>query len=95
MAGASFDLTQQLKLDAGYRYTRISEGDAFGYDAADIAFGARGVQGRDNGFDVHTVRAGLRYEFGGAASYDNGPDPYVAAPVYAETAPRDQAPVYK
>ncbi|MCQ8784245.1 outer membrane protein [Mangrovibrevibacter kandeliae] len=63
MAGASFDLTQQLKLDAGYRYTRISEGDAFGFDADDRSFGASGVQGRDHGFNLHQIRAGLRYEF--------------------------------
>ncbi|KQT55162.1 MULTISPECIES: outer membrane protein [unclassified Aureimonas] len=63
MAGATIDITQQLKLDAGYRYTRISEGDAFGFDDADAATGASGVQGRDHGFDLHTIRAGLRYDF--------------------------------
>ena len=69
MAGATVDLTQQLKLDAGYRYTRIEDGDAHGYDAADKDAGASGVQLRDNGFDVHTLRAGLRYEFGGGAGF--------------------------
>lgn len=63
MAGASVDLTQQMKLDFGYRYTRISDGDAYGYDEVDRASNAKGVQGRDNGFDMHTVRAGLRYDF--------------------------------
>lgn len=63
MAGASIDLTQQLKLDAGYKYTRIYKGDAFGFDEFDKSFGASGVQGRDHGFNVHAVRAGLRYEF--------------------------------
>lgn len=63
MAGATFDLTSKLQLDAGYRYTRISEGDAFGYDERDRAANATGVQGRDDGFDIHTVRAGLRYNF--------------------------------
>ncbi|MEF2072814.1 outer membrane protein [Consotaella aegiceratis] len=63
MAGATFDITQQLKLDAGYRYTRINGGDAFGYDDEDAAAGASGVQGHDDGFDIHQVRAGLRYEF--------------------------------
>lgn len=65
MAGATIDLTSRLKLDAGYRYTRIANGDYFGYDSADRSFGAKGVQARDDGFDIHTIRAGLRYEFGG------------------------------
>lgn len=71
MAGASYDLTDQLKLDVGYRYLRINGGNAYGYDAEDKAEntfdgygpGASGAQGRDNGFNIHTVRAGLRYEF--------------------------------
>ncbi|WP_102957595.1 outer membrane protein [Mangrovicella endophytica] len=63
MAGATFDLTDQLKLDAGYKYTRINEGDAFGYDGPDRETGASGVQTRDHGFDIHAIRAGLRYEF--------------------------------
>ncbi len=63
MAGASIDLTQALALDVGYRYTRIYEGDAFRYDAKDIAYGASGVQGKDGGFNIHAVRAGLRYSF--------------------------------
>lgn len=63
MAGASIDLTSGLKLDAGYKYTRIFEGDALGYDDADRAAGASGVQVRDDGFNIHSVRVGLRYEF--------------------------------
>lgn len=91
-AGATIDLTQRLKLDAGYRYTRIAEGDAYGYDEKDRADGASGVQGRDHGFDIHAIRAGLRYEFGGAALH---PAPYHADTVsFAE--PESYAePVYK
>lgn len=63
MAGATVDLTGALKLDAGYKYTHISGGDAFAYDAADQATGAKGAQLKDDGFDLHTVRVGLRYEF--------------------------------
>lgn len=72
MAGASYDLTDQLKLDVGYRYMRINGGKAYGYDAADsstnpygnaVGPGAVGTQARDNGFNIHAVRAGLRYEF--------------------------------
>lgn len=63
MAGASIDLTHSLALDVGYRYTRIYDGDAFEFDATDKLAGASGIQGKDNGFDLHTVRAGLRYSF--------------------------------
>lgn len=79
MAGATVDLTGSLKLDAGYKYTRIEDGDAFDYDAADKSFGANGTQIRDHGFDIHTVRAGLRYEFGGGSGYGEASEP---APVY-------------
>lgn len=63
MAGASIDITRNLALDAGYRYTRVFSGDAFGFDTADIADGATGVQSKDNGFNIHALRAGLRYSF--------------------------------
>ncbi|KAB0568643.1 porin family protein [Brucella pituitosa] len=58
MAGASVDLTQNLKLDAGYRYRHINGGKMFN--------GAYGVgDGYDKGMNVHDVRVGLRYMFGG------------------------------
>ena len=63
MAGATIKLTDSLELDAGYKYTRIAEGDAFGFDDPDRAAGATGIQFRDHGFDIHAVRAGLRYSF--------------------------------
>ncbi|GAB1583213.1 outer membrane protein [Phyllobacterium phragmitis] len=86
MAGATVDITANTKLDIGYRYSHIKGGKAFGWDAFDQAAGATGPQGYDDGFDVHQVRVGLRYEFGGPQSamyqepmpvYDQGP-----APVY-------------
>ncbi|ENR66140.1 outer membrane protein [Brucella abortus] len=71
MAGVSYDLTDQLKLDLGYRYLRVNGGNAYGYDEQDRQVinqygqgaGADGPQTKDNGFNIHTVRAGLRYEF--------------------------------
>lgn len=61
MAGMTYDLTKDLKLDLGYKYSKI-DGDAqFGYDAATAAAGATGVQASDNGFENHEVRVGLRY----------------------------------
>ena len=59
MAGASYCLTENLELDAGYRFTQISGGRMFEY--------ASGVgPGFDDGFNVHEARAGLRYSFGGS-----------------------------
>ncbi|GGD94308.1 HEAT resistant agglutinin 1 protein [Aureimonas endophytica] len=63
MAGATIDLTGALKLDAGYKYTHVTGGDAFAYDETAKLAGASGAQIRDDGFDLHTVRVGLRYEF--------------------------------
>ncbi|WAJ27064.1 outer membrane protein [Antarcticirhabdus aurantiaca] len=99
MAGASVDITDNLIFDAGYRYTRIEDGDAFGYDSEDMKYGASGVQGRDHGFDIHTVRAGLRYEFGGGGlGFGKGKGPVEQAafePAAFEPAPFEPAPVYK
>lgn len=77
MVGASYCLTKNVKLDAGYRFSRIEGGKMFGY--APIA-----GPGFDDGINTHEVRAGLRYQFGGGSS-DCGPAEVVAyepAPVY-------------
>ena len=51
-----------------------------------FAFAPVAGPGRDQGFDIHEGRAGLRYQFGGASGcYE--PEPYVPAPV--------EPPVYK
>ena len=52
MAGASYDLSKSLKLDLGYRYSNVAGGDFFAGD---------GVEGDDDGFSKHEIRAGLRY----------------------------------
>jgi len=58
MAGASVDLTQSLKLDAGYRYRHVNGGKMFE--------GNPGIgDGYDKGMNIHDVRVGLRYMFGG------------------------------
>lgn len=80
MAGASYCLTHNLDLDLGYRFTHINGGRMF--DFAPIA-----GPGYDHGINVHEVRAGLRYSFGG----DNGEG--CGEPVVAYAPP--PAPVYK
>lgn len=61
MAGLAYDVTQNLKLDVGYRYRRIDGGPMFDFDPATISAGASGTQGDDPGFTSHEVRVGLRY----------------------------------
>jgi opacity protein-like surface antigen len=62
MAGVAYDISQNLKLDVGYRYKHIQGGDMFGWDSGTAAAGASGIQGRDNGFDTHEIKVGLRYD---------------------------------
>ncbi|HEY4191150.1 MAG TPA: outer membrane protein [Mesorhizobium sp.] len=62
MAGVSYDISKNLKLDAGYKYRHIQGGDMFGWDSDTAAAGATGVQGRDDGFDTHEIKVGLRYD---------------------------------
>lgn len=71
MAGASYCLTNRVKLDAGYRFSRIEGGRMFEY--------ASGVgPGFDKGFNTHEVRAGLRYQFGGRSECEE-PEPVAVA----------------
>jgi opacity protein-like surface antigen len=52
MAGASYDLTERLKLDISYRYSDIADG---------TMFTGAGQKGRDDGLSRHELRAGLRF----------------------------------
>lgn len=61
MAGASYDLSRELKIDLGYRYLNVDGGDMYDFDTASTGHGASGVQGTDDGFDRHTIQVGLRY----------------------------------
>ena len=61
MAGASYDMTKNLKLDLGYRYARVSGGNMFGFDAASRTAGATGIQGEHGSFSSHQIKAGVRY----------------------------------
>jgi opacity protein-like surface antigen len=56
MAGASVDLTCNLKADVGYRFRHVTSGNMFGYNL-------NGGPGSDKGFYSHEGRAGLRYAF--------------------------------
>lgn len=75
MAGASYCLTDRVKLDVGYRYSHINGGKMFEY-ASDSNVGP----GYDRGINVHEVRGGLRYQFGGQSDCAPPPEPYVPEP---------------
>lgn len=76
MAGTSYCLTKRLKLDVGYRFTRIHGGRMF--ELAPTT-GPGAGPGFDRGFNIHEGRAGLRYQFGGKSDcYE--PEPYAYEP---------------
>jgi opacity protein-like surface antigen len=58
MAGFSYDITQNLKLDAGYKFTYISGGDA----SNNLPSGGGFANLKYDSFNIHQVRIGLRYE---------------------------------
>ncbi|MDR6758898.1 opacity protein-like surface antigen [Mycoplana sp. BE70] len=60
MAGASYDLTNRVKLDVGYRYSDIDGGKMFGYNSLEKSLGASGTKASDDGFQRHEIRAGIR-----------------------------------
>jgi opacity protein-like surface antigen len=80
MAGASYCLTDRVKLDVGYRYSHINGGKMFEY-ASDSNVGP----GYDHGINVHEVRGGLRYQFGGQSDCAPPPAAYVPPePIYTK-----------
>jgi opacity protein-like surface antigen len=81
MAGTSYCLTDNLKLDVGYRFSHINGGRMF--ELAPAVGGAG--PGFDDGFNTNEARAGLRYDFG-----SNG-----CAPVPQPVPYEPPAPVYK
>lgn len=60
MAGASYDITERVKFDLGYRFTDVDGGKMFGYGATERGWGASGAKGHDSGFQKHEIRAGIR-----------------------------------
>jgi len=71
MAGASIDVTCNVKADVGYRFRHIGSGAMF------KSLTSQGYQGYHKSIKSHEVRGGLRYSFGGCAEEE----------VYIEPAP--------
>lgn len=62
MAGVAYDITDNMKLDLGYKFRRVNNGDMFGWNTVDAGNGATGNQGRDGALNQHEIRVGLRYD---------------------------------
>jgi opacity protein-like surface antigen len=60
MAGTSYDLTDRMKIDFGYRFSQIAGGDMFQFNGFEDALGAFGAKGKDKGLTRHEFRTGLR-----------------------------------
>ena len=58
-AGASFDLNAKLKVDAGYSYTNIAEGEMVGFGSTS---GLAGTQAYHGEMEIHAFKLGLRYQ---------------------------------
>jgi opacity protein-like surface antigen len=61
MAGVSYDVSQALKLDLGYRFLDVDGGNAYEVDSAILDDVNVGLTAQDDGFQRHTIQAGLRY----------------------------------
>ena len=59
-AGLSYDVSANMKLDAGYTWTQISEGEMFGFGRTS---GLSGTQGYHKQMNIHAFKVGLRYAF--------------------------------
>ena len=62
MAGLAYDLSDDFKLDVGYRYRHIEGGEMSGWDIVAASAGATGIRGSHGDIDQHEVRIGLRYQ---------------------------------
>ena len=60
MAGASVDITNRVKLDLGYRFSDMAGGKMFGGSMDVPGVGSASARGRDDGFQKHEIRAGIR-----------------------------------
>ncbi|MCB1384973.1 MAG: porin family protein [Nitratireductor sp.] len=58
--GVSYDLTANMKLDAGYTFKHIEGGHMFNFEPGNTN---DGQQGFDGDIKIHTVRAGIRWNF--------------------------------
>ena len=60
MAGLSYDVATNIKIDFGYRFSQIDGGDMFSFNQSETDRGAFGAKARDQGLTRHEFRTGIR-----------------------------------
>lgn len=63
MAGVSYDVTSNLKLDIGYRYLNMGDGPTVGLRGANGLLANPSSAVRFKGIDSHDIRIGMRWNF--------------------------------
>lgn len=61
MAGVSYDISKNLKLDIGYRFLDVDGGRMYAHEGDVVGGQTIGVDADDDGFMTHSIQAGLRY----------------------------------
>lgn len=76
MVGASYDVSDCMAIDAGYRYRKVSGGHMFGIgDGVNNPSGlAYEGGGKDKGITSNDFKVGARYKLGGCNSASHVPD---------------------
>lgn len=67
MAGTSYDLSSNAKLDLGYRYTNLGSGVSMATGLIDCVCGTVGQPVKLSDLDSHEFRIGVRWALGGDA----------------------------
>jgi opacity protein-like surface antigen len=60
MTGVSYDVADRIKIDFGYRFSQIADGDMFAFNGYEKNYGAIGMKGKDGGLTRHEFRTGIR-----------------------------------
>ena len=77
MAGTSYDLSPNAKLDLGYRYLNMGSGTGASSSLLDCSCGTVGQPLKISGLEAHEFRVGIRWMLGN----DSGPAPMAYQPL--------------
>lgn len=61
-AGVAYNVNRNIALDVGYRYLNVDGGAVYDLPLDSIGLPGSAIMSDDNGFDRHTITAGLRYK---------------------------------
>jgi opacity protein-like surface antigen len=60
MTGMSYDVSSRIKIDFGYRFSEIDDGNMFNFSRLETDAGGFGAKGKDGGLTRHEFRTGIR-----------------------------------